>query len=204
MNPNHHHFLIDEPDFRFELRIVGPARFSFTSEYGGPVTGVQNMVQLNFDANQVAPLAEYTVLPEGQYLVEITQSQYKQTKAGDGNYLELEYSVLDGEHKGAQHWDRLCLDHPSEKAMRRAHAALSAICHAIGVMSFHDTVELHQIPFQITVRNRTDDNGRVSAEVAAYAPRPTFSGNPPQAGTSEQQSAARNPGGSPWGRPSQN
>ena len=158
------------------------------------------MVQLNFDANQVAPLAEYTVLPEGQYLVEITNSCQKQTKAGDGNYLELEYTVLDGEHKGAHHWDRLCLDHPSEKAMKRAHAALSAICHATGVMSLRDTVELHGIPFQITVRNRTDDNGRVSAEVAAYAPRPTFTASTPQ----DQQAAPRNPGSRPWGRPSQN
>lgn len=194
MNPNHHHFLIDEPDFRFELRVVGPSRFSFTSDFGE-----NNMVQLNFDANQVAPLAEYTVLPEGQYLVEITQSQYKQTKAGDGNYLELEYTVLDGEHKGSLHWDRLCLDHPSPKATKRANAALSAVCHAIGVMSFRDTVELHQIPFQISVRNRTDDNGRVSAEVAGYAPRPTFTASAPP----NQTTAGRDPGTNPWARPSQ-
>ncbi len=166
------------------------------------------MVQLNFDANQVAPLAEYTVLPEGKYLVEITQSQYKETKAGNGNYLELEYTVLDGEHKGALHWDRLCLEHSSEKAMKRANAALSAICHAIGVLAFRDTVELHQIPFQITVRNRTDDTGRVSAEVVAYAPRPTFSGGTFNPNATAKPGASRpsgtDPGSNPWGRPSQN
>ena len=155
------------------------------------------MVQLNFDANQVAPLAEYTVLPEGQYLVEITNSVQKQTKAGDGSYLELEYTVLDGEHKGALHWDRLCLDHPSPKAMKRANAALSAICHSVGVPQFADTVELHHLPFQISVRNKTADDGRVSAEVAGYAPRPTFT---PQTPTSQEGSKPGHPGANPWGK----
>ncbi len=130
------------------------------------------MVQFNFDATQVKPLVEYAALPEGQYLVEITQSVSKETKAKDGNYLELEYTVLDGEQKGSLHWDRLCLEHPSAKAVKRANAALSAICYAIGVLSFRDTVELHHIPFLITVRNKTDDTGRTSAEVVGYAPRP--------------------------------
>ncbi|HBT77357.1 MAG TPA: hypothetical protein DEB39_10655 [Planctomycetaceae bacterium] len=140
-----------------------------------------------------------------RYLVEITNSCQKQTKAGDGNYLELEYTVLDGEHKGARHWDRLCLEHPNPKAVSRAYAALSAVCHSVGILQFEETVELHHLPFQITVRNRTDDSGRVSAEVAAYAPRPTFSNNATNSSaTPNQQTAGRNPGSNPWGRPSQN
>lgn len=161
------------------------------------------MVQMKFDARQVAPLAEYTVLPEGLYLVEIVNSCKKQTKAGDGTYLELEYSVIDGEHKGARHWDRHCIEHPNPKAVARAYAALSAICHSVGVLQFEETVEIHHLPFQINVRNRTDDNGRVSAEVAAYAPRPTFSEGPSQPNAGEQQAAPRNPGSNPWARPSQ-
>lgn len=130
------------------------------------------MVQYRFDATHVKPLGEYTPLPEGNHLVEITQSQNRQTKAGDGSYLELEYTVVDGELKGSMHWDRLCVEHPNPKAVGRANAALSAICHSVGVISFTDTIELHHIPFQITIRHRTDDTGRVSAEVAGYAPRP--------------------------------
>jgi hypothetical protein len=153
------------------------------------------MVQFQFDATQVRPLAEYTVLPEGQHLVEITQTQTKQTKAGDGSYLELEYTVIDGDQKGSHHWDRLCLEHPSPKAVNRAYAALSAICHAVGVLNFANTVELHNIPFQITVRHRTDDSGRVSAEVAGYAQRPVVQSQftaPPTEGQPVQT-------GSPWG-----
>ena len=152
------------------------------------------MVQIKFDATQVKPLVEYTALPEGQYLVEITQSLYKQTKAGDGNYLEFEYTVLDGDLKGSLHWDRLCLEHPSSKATKRAQAALSAICHAVGVLNFQDTIELHHLPFVITVKNKTDTEGRTSAEVAGYAPRPTFAVMP------ETNRSASVPGPNPWAK----
>jgi hypothetical protein len=157
------------------------------------------MVQIRFDATQVKPLVEYSVLPEGQYLVEISQSQYKQTKAGDGNYLEFEYTVLDGEQKGSLHWDRLCLEHPSPKATKRAHAALSAICHATGIMHFQDTVELHHLPFQITVKNKTNGEGHLSAEIIGYAPRPTFAAPPPVQQTNAQPP---HPGTNPWAKPS--
>ena len=152
------------------------------------------MVQFRFDATNVKPLAEYTVLPEGPHLVEISQSQTKQTKAGDGSYLELEYTVIDGEHKGAMHWDRLCLAHPNPKAVSRANAALSAICHAIGVMTFSDTVELHHIPFQITIRHRTDDSNRVSAEIAGYAQRPVIQSQ----FTAPQQEGQKSSDPPPW------
>ena len=196
MHPNQHHFVFSEGDFHLELKIAGSdsQKFSLHSNFG-----VNNMVQISFDATQVKPLAEYTVLPEGQYLVEITQSLYKQTKAGDGNYLELEYTVIDGELKGSLHWDRLCLEHPSPKAMKRANAALSAICHAVGLMHFQDTIELHHLPFMVTVKNRVDTEGRVTAEIAGYAPRPTFIAPPP---VQPESVRPPHPGSNPWAKPS--
>ena len=52
------------------------------------------MTQLNFDASQVDPSVPFEVLPSDKYIVEITKSEMKPTKAGDGAYLELEYTVL--------------------------------------------------------------------------------------------------------------
>ena len=174
-----------------ELTITGSANqtISFTS-----TVGETTMVQFNFDATQVKPLGDYSPLPEGLYLVEITQSQEKRTKAGDGSYIELEYTVLDGEHKGSLHWDRLCKEHPSPKAVTRAKAALSAICYAIGIEGFRDTIELHHIPFQIQIRHRTDESGRVSAEVVGYATRPMV-----QSQFTAPQTGAMSQGPSPWG-----
>jgi hypothetical protein len=58
------------------------------------------MVQINFDASQVDPSVPFEVLPSDKYLVEITHSEMKVTKAGDGSYLELELTVLDGQTSG--------------------------------------------------------------------------------------------------------
>ena len=51
-----------------------------------------------FNANEVEPLQPMTVLPRGRYNAMITASEEKQTKSGDGAYLQLEFTVLDEPH----------------------------------------------------------------------------------------------------------
>ena len=48
----------------------------------------------NFNANEVEPTTAFEPLPAGKYLAAITASEVKATKKGDGNYLELEFTVL--------------------------------------------------------------------------------------------------------------
>ena len=128
------------------------------------------MALLNFDATQVDPSTGYDPLPPGKYLVEITDSEMKATKAGNGEMLQLEYTVLDGEFKNRKIWDRLCLRHPNHTAVEIAEANLSAICHAVGVMKLDDSVQLHHAPFVITVKCKVDDStGETYNEVKAYA-----------------------------------
>ena len=92
------------------------------------------MALLNFDASQVDPSVGYEALPAGKYLVEISDSEMKPTKAGNGEMLQLEFTVIDGEFKNRKIWDRLCLRHPNPEAVKIAQANLSAICHAVEVL----------------------------------------------------------------------
>ena len=48
------------------------------------------MVQINFDASKVDPSVPFEAVPSDKYLVEITKSEVKPTKSGDGTYLEFE------------------------------------------------------------------------------------------------------------------
>ncbi len=141
------------------------------------------MVQLNFDASQVDPAVPFEALPSDKYLVEITRSEVKPTKAGDGTYLELEYVVLDGAYRGRKVWDRLCLNHPLPKTVEIARANLSAICHAVGVLRPHDSSELHHIPFLVTVKVKKEEStGNIFNEVKGYSKRESLlSATPPQA-----------------------
>ena len=139
------------------------------------------MAQLDFNANEVEPTTAYEPLPAGKYLSEISASEMKQTKSGNGSYLELEFTVLDGPCRGRKTWDRLCIDHPNELTQRIARGNLSAICRAVGVLQPRDSVELHHLPMVITVRcKKRKDTGEISNEIKGYAKREVAAGQPPQ------------------------
>jgi hypothetical protein len=142
------------------------------------------MANLNgFDANQVEPAAKFDPIPAGTYLAVITESEEKPTKAGTGHYLQLTFTIEEGTHKGRILWARLNLDNPNATAVQSARAELSAICHAVGVTSPSDSVELHNLPLMITVKCRKrQDTGDITNEIAGYARKK--SSNSPSPGSS--------------------
>jgi len=137
------------------------------------------MANLNgFDANQVEPTASFEPLPAGKYLAAVTGSQMKPTKNGDGSYLELEFTVLEGEHKDRKIWDRLCINHSNAMTVKIARGTLSAICRAVGVMQPRDSVELHNLPLQINVKvKKRDDTGELTNEIKGYAKKDAAAAN---------------------------
>jgi hypothetical protein len=141
------------------------------------------MANLNgFDANTVEPTSSFDPLPAGKYLAAITGTEMKPTKNGDGSYLEIELTVLEGPHKDRKVWDRLCLVHPNAQTVKIARGNLSALCRAIGVMQPRDSVELHNIPLLVTVRvKKREDTGELTNEVKGYAKKETAAGKPQQA-----------------------
>jgi len=165
------------------------------------------MAQLNFDASKVDPSVPFEAVPSDKYTAEITKSELKPTKAGDGSYLEIEYTILEGEYRGRKVWDRLCLNHQTQKTVEIARANLSAICHAVGIMKPRDSSELHHIPLTITVKAKRDDNtGNIFNEVKGYSKRESLiPATPPpteaaQVQQSQYQQAPANDSTAPWWR----
>lgn len=99
-----------------------------------------------FDATQVEPQGEYTPIPAGEYKVQIITSEMVENKAQTGQMLKLELEIMDGEQAGRKIFDRLNLDNPNATAVEIAQRQLSAICHAVGVLSVQDSEELHFKP----------------------------------------------------------
>ena len=141
------------------------------------------MANMNgFDANTVEPTTPFDPVPAGKYLAAITSSQVKPAKSGDGSFLELELTILDGACKGRKVWDRLCLVHKNPQTVKIARATLSALCRAAGVMQPKDSVELHNLPVIVTVKcKKRDDTGELANEVKGYARKEAAAGQPPQA-----------------------
>ncbi len=141
------------------------------------------MVDLgNFDASQVEPTTVFDPLPAGKYLAMITASETKANKAGTGSYLELTFTILEGEYRNRQLWARLNLDNPNELAVKIARAELSAICRSIGVLTPRDSVELHNLPLVIKVAcKKRQDTDELVNEIRSFQKQEALAGQPQQA-----------------------
>ena len=145
-----------------------------------------------FDANTVEPRTAMEAIPAGKYLAIISASEMKPNKAGTGQFLQLVFTILEGELRNRQVWARLNLENPNELAMKIAQAELSAICRAVGIMAPNDSVELHNLPLVIRVKcKRRKDNDEISNEIGGYEKREAVTGKPQQAQTNTP----------PWRRP---
>ena len=156
-----------------------------------------------FDASQVPEQQEFTALPEGQYVMIATGSEWKATKAGTGQYLQFVHEVLDGPFKGRKVWARLNLQNPNQTAVDIANRELAALCRAVGVIKPANSAELHNKPFLATVGIEVDDRRRESNSIKKYE---AVGGAAPQAAPSApafaaQQAAPKPAGGAvtpPW------
>jgi hypothetical protein len=130
----------------------------------------------------VEPTTAFDPIPAGKYLAMITASEMKPNKAGTGQFLELVFTIIEGEFKNRSLWARLNLDNPNELAVKIAQAELSAICRAVGVMAPGDSTELHNLPLVIRVRcKKRKDTDEIVNEISGFDKRGAVTGRPQQA-----------------------
>jgi hypothetical protein len=137
-----------------------------------------------FDASQVPEQQEFTALPEGQYVMIATNSEWKATKKGTGEYLQFVFEVLDGPFKGRKAWARLNLKNPNQTAVDIAQRELGALCRAVGIIKPSNSSELHNKPFLATVGIEVDDRNREGNSIKKYEPVAQAQAAAPAAATS--------------------
>jgi hypothetical protein len=120
-----------------------------------------------FDASGVAPSEERGILPAGDYVSAIAKSEVRDTKAGTGKYINLEWEVMDGPAKGRRFWQSLNLWNPNVQAVEIAQRELSAICHAAGRLRVSDTEELHGIPMIVRLKIKSQTGYEDKNEIAS-------------------------------------
>lgn len=127
------------------------------------------MAQLNFDASTVSPSESIEAIPAGWYNSQIDQSEMKPTKDGSGAYLELRFTVLDGQYANRKVFTRLNLRNGNPVAQEIAYKQLSAICHATGIMQVQDSQQLHGRPLKIKVKVRAASGDyEASNEISSF------------------------------------
>lgn len=150
------------------------------------------MSQLNFDATTVSPSESIEAIPAGWYNAQIDQSEMKPTKDGSGAYLELRFSVLDGQYANRKVYTRLNVRNNNPVAQEIAYKQLSAICHATGVLRVQDSQQLHGLPLKIKVKVRAASGDyEASNEISSFK-------NVNEQVTGPVGGAPASAGGAPW------
>ena len=112
------------------------------------------MPELNFDSNKIEPVGSFEPVPVGDYIAVISASEKKANSKGTGEFLQLTYTIVDGEFKGRKIFDRLNIRNDNTQAQEIAQRTLSAICHIVNVPHPKMSEELHDKPMMITVAIR--------------------------------------------------
>lgn len=111
--------------------------------------GIEEMVAFSFNAQQFQP--NYggggANLPPGRYKGVIVNTEGQNSQSGQGGFLALHLTPIEGPLAGQVHIDRLNLHHTNPKVVQIANEQLSAYCHVTGVFAIQDTAQLHNIPF---------------------------------------------------------
>jgi hypothetical protein len=123
-----------------------------------------------FNAQEVEPQSDFEPIPAGDYTAMIVESEMKPTKNGNGEYLQLVFEVCDGQYQSRKIFARLNLNNPNQTAVDIAQRELSAICHAVGVLTPDDSMDLHDKPMTVKVKIRQSPGYDPQNEIAAYKP----------------------------------
>ncbi len=107
---------------------------------------------------------EYENLPDGDYELEVTESDVKPTSTGSGTLLKLMYEVrLPEEYKGRKIFANINLENSNSQAQEIGQRELASLCRAVGISSIEDSEELHLLPFMAKVglsKARTGKDGK--------------------------------------------
>jgi hypothetical protein len=106
------------------------------------MSDLQQIFGNGFDTGSVPPAEDFAAVPPGKYPVVIEKAEVKQTKKGDGHYIELQLSILDGPAKNRKVWDRINIQNPSQQCVEIGLRSLAALGLAVGLASVSDTSQL--------------------------------------------------------------
>jgi Protein of unknown function (DUF669) len=146
-----------------------------------------------FDATTVDPATGFELFPIGKYVVQLVGSEMRPTKDGGGQYLWLEFDVLEGPLAGRKLFDRLNLVNASAQTVEIAQRTLSAICHATGRLQVQDSADLHLIPMIADVSIKPPKNGYGESNKVHYLPLERGAGGQPRPGAPAAPSTPAQP-----------
>lgn len=85
---------------------------------------------------------DFSPIPAGEYLVEIKSAEIKNTKAGNGQYINCRFDVVEGDFAKRVLFAIINIKNPSEVAEKIGRAQLGEIMRANSIATLQDTDQL--------------------------------------------------------------
>ena len=108
------------------------------------------MAQLNFNTEGIEIMEDFSPLPKGYYKAVIVSSEIKTAQSGKGQYLSLEFEIIEGKYSNRKIFSNLNIRHTNEVAQQIGQRELATICRAVGKNTIQDSSELHMKPMMVT------------------------------------------------------
>lgn len=120
----------------------------------------------------VGATGEQARLQNGEYIAICESADVRQTRAGNGQYLNCKFVVADGPCKGKVVWQMFNFENPSEVAQRIGREQLSRLCKAVGFKDGDKLTSTDMIvgkPLRVTVEQKQrKDNGDNYFEIVKF------------------------------------
>ena len=111
-----------------------------------------------FNAKDNEKMADFSPVPAGWYKAEVVKSEMKNTSAGTGKYLNLQFKILEPEaHVGRVFYVLMNLVNPNPIAVEIAQKELASICDACEIDELEDSTELHGIEIGVRLSVKAGD-----------------------------------------------
>lgn len=139
-------------------------------------------------------------LPAGWYQAAIKGAEVKDTKAGTGQYIAVQYDILGPTHQGRVVFGNINIRNPNPKAEEIGHQQLGEIMRAIGLASLQDSDQLIGGNLSIKLSIRKSEEYGDSNDVKGF--KAMDGGAPVSGGMSAPapQQTAQAGGAAPWAK----
>jgi len=141
-----------------------------------------NLLGYNEDDVQIS---DFEPLPNGDYKVEIIDSEEKESKNGH-MYISLDMVVRGGQYDGRHIFENLNVGHPNETVVNIAHQTIKKISLALGKSGVKDSSDLHGKPFMVNILNKLNKKGEPT-EYRKFSPLEGESTNPVSTQSSDEK-----------------
>lgn len=110
----------------------------------------------------------YEPLPDGWYSASVKSCDINTTKAGDGQYLKLAYTVTGPTHQGRVVFGNINLENPNTKAVEIGLRDFNSLLSACGLSNISDSDALIGHNIEIKLTTKTQPGYEPTNEIRGY------------------------------------